>query len=153
MFVETTININIKYYNKLTEAADASGLSRGQIISSLMRRLADDFEIYNASWSSVRYQKKDVKKNWRQLYLTLTMDEYEYFIDLRKFLKLSISRIVAIVIDKYLDEIMYKVHKNTNNYRYHNYIFSKNTIDGIICWVLYWGLPKKLLPFDSINTT
>ena len=75
-------------------------------------------------------------------------DEYEYFLDLRKILKMSVSLIVAYAVEKFLDMLMKE--NNTDNNRYRNYIIAREVIDNIICWKLIWGFPrnlKKLLHF------
>ncbi|OHD63030.1 MAG: hypothetical protein A2176_09420 [Spirochaetes bacterium RBG_13_51_14] len=75
----------------------------------------------------------------------LKPDEYEFFLDLRKVFKQSVSRLVAYAIDKYLDEITQKIRKGSDNYRFKNYAISRIIIEGVICWVLYWGVPRKLI--------
>jgi hypothetical protein len=44
---------------------------------------------------------------------------------------------------KYLDELL-KKNFNTDKYFYKNYIFIMKTIDGTVCWQVYWGIPQKL---------
>jgi hypothetical protein len=145
MLIETTINIHIDILNRLSRAGQVSGYSKRDIISMLMRRYSFDNTRPPILWSRVKYQKRDVKGNWQRLHLVLNPDEYEYFLDLRKVLKLSVSGCIAYAVDKFLDEILNKIKKFSDNYRYKNYTFSGIIVDGIICWILYWGIPKHLI--------
>ena len=69
-------------------------------------------------------------------------DEYEYFLDLRKLLKKSISAIVAYAVKKYFKGI---IKSNiTDNYPFKNYVIIKETINNVITWRLFWGYPEKM---------
>ena len=106
MHIETTININIDILDRLLQASSITGESKRNIISSLMRRLSEDYEKIAVPWKRIAYQKRDSKNKWKRLHVTLLPDEYEFFLDLRKACKLSVSRLVAYAVDKYLDEIV-----------------------------------------------
>jgi hypothetical protein len=73
--------------------------------------------------------------------------EYEYYLDMRKFYKMSVSFILAYAVMKYINEVVNELlngNKNTDNYSYRNYIFIKTTSNETICWQIYWGVPQKL---------
>jgi len=110
-----------------------------------MRRLGDDHDIMVATWSRVRYQKRGERGNWRHMHLTLRPDEYEFFLDLRKVFKFSVSRLVAYAIEKYLEEIVKKLSNGSDNYRYKNYMFQRVIVDDVICWILSWGIPRTII--------
>lgn len=110
-----------------------------------MRRLGDDHDNMVATWSRVRYQKRDETGNWRHLHLTLRPDEYEFFLDLRKVFKFSVSSLVAYAVEKYLEEIVKKLSKGSDNYRYKNYMFQRFIVDGVICWIFSWGIPRTII--------
>jgi len=144
MYIVTTVNINIVILTRISQASILTGTSKNCIISSILRRFAYDHEKYEKSWSRVRYQNRDIKENWRNLHITLRPDEYEFFIDFRKFYKLSVSHCIAIAVKQYLDEIIHKIINRGDNYRYKNYTISRILINGVICWMQYWGAPNKL---------
>jgi hypothetical protein len=145
MNIETTINTNSYVSLMILKASRLTGQPKKQVVSSLMRRLADDHEEMAVTWSRVRYQKRDIKSNWRHMHLTLRPDEYEFFLDLRKVYKFSVSYLIAYAVEKYLEEIIKKLSKGSDNYRYKNYMFQSLIVDGVICWILSWGIPRSML--------
>ncbi len=145
MYIDTTININTSIFGMISRAVLLTGQPKNLIISSVMRRLADDYERLVQPWSRVRYQKRDAAGNWRLMHLSLKPDEYEFFLDLRKVFKFSVSCLIANAIEKYLDEILNKIHRGADNYWYENYMFSCVIVDGVICWILSWGVPRTLI--------
>jgi hypothetical protein len=147
MFIETTININIDVLDRLSDASIRTGESKRNIISSLLQRVSGDYEKIAAPWKRIAYQKRDTKKKWRRLHLTLVPDEYEFFLDLRKACKLSVSRLVAYGVEKYLDEVVADFMKGTDNYRYSNYTMSYFNDRGTVCLIHYWGIPEKVLSY------
>lgn len=145
MNIETTINLNSNIISLISRAALLTGFSRRDIISSVMRRLGDDHKEMTITWTRVRYQKRDVNPNWHLLHITLKPDEYEYFLDLRKVFKFSISYLISIAIEKYLHEILKILRDNIDNFRYCNYLFTRKIVDGVVCWTLSWGIPRRLI--------
>jgi hypothetical protein len=147
MFIETTMYVHINLMQKLNNGANATGRCITSIIKLLMQRVMEDNQKLLKSCSRVKYQERDVKENWHRLHLVLNEYEYEYYLDMRKFFKMSVSFILAYAVRRYLDEILCELHngnKNTDNYCYKNYIFVKNVIGKVICWKIYWGVPPKL---------
>ena len=112
-----------------------------------MQRVMNDNQAMLKSYSRIKYQARDDKENWYLVHLVLNEYEYEYYLDMRKFFKMSVSYIVAYAVKRYLDEIideLLNMNKNTDNYLYRNYILITKTINSVICWQIYWGVPLKL---------
>lgn len=145
MFIQTTINIKCNNLEKLLKATLITGKSKTYILSCLMNRLSKDITILERYWSRIQYQQRSNKKVWRCVHVSIRQDEYEFFIDLRKIYKSSVSFLIAYGIEKYLDEIVRKILNSVDNYSYRNYILSRVVISGVVCWILYWGLPDILL--------
>ena len=145
MYIETTVYIKIDILDRLLEASAVTGESKRNIISTLMRRLSEDYEKLAVPWKRIRYQKRDKKNKWKRLHATLLPDEYEFFQDLRKACKSSVSRLVTFAVEKYLDEIVAEFIKGTDNYRYSNYTISYFKNKGVVCLIHYWGIPEKPL--------
>lgn len=143
--IDTTINIDRDLQNRLEDAAGKTGISRMKIISCLMRRAGAGGMDRPRPWCQVKYQARRDKAHWKTAHVYLRGDEYEYFCDLKKVFKLSVSHIIARAIDYYLDEIVALLNGGTDNYHYHNYIFSTIRVHDVTCLVFYWGIPPQLL--------
>src|SRR4030042_96546 len=149
MLIRTTIRINVATLDRLTRASARMGQPIILIISSLLRRLAEDHDTLVNPWQRIKYQDRDIRENWRCYHLDLRPDEYEFFLDLRKLFKQSLSRLLVCAVIKYLDAMTGRLCNCLDNYRYRNYILSKIIIEGVICWVLYWGIPPALFNKSS----
>ena len=114
----------------------------GSVIKNILKMIMDK-EPNNFSFNKpIKYQDSAPKKKWHKFHLLLKNDEYEYFIDLRKFFKMSVSAIVSFAVKKYY-KVMMKL-KKTDNYPFKNYIIQKRIINNVITWKIYWGYPKKM---------
>jgi hypothetical protein len=78
------------------------------------------------------------------MHVTLRGDEYEFFIDQRKVLKLSVSFIFAYAVEHYLDELMQLMKYECDNYQYRNYAIMNIVLDNVSCWLLCWGIPHEI---------
>ncbi len=147
MLVETTINTHKSVLKLLNDGAARTFRSRTFMIKLLMQRVMNDNQRMLKSYSRIKYQARDDKKNWYLVHLVLNEYEYEYYLDMRKFFKMSVSYILAYAVKRYLSEIideLLDMSKNTDNYLYRNYILIIKTINNVICWQIYWGIPLKL---------
>lgn len=147
MNIETTIHIQRNTLEMLERGAAITGRSRTLIIKMLMQRLMRDNQKMLQSHSRIRYQERDLKENWHRLHIVMSEYEYDYFLDMRKLYKMSVSLILAFAVRHYLDEVMNILldkHQITDNYLFRNYLLIKKIIDGVICWQIYWGIPRKL---------
>lgn len=159
MDVQTTINMNKMIMQELNKASGKLNLSRTCIIRLLLKQFIDDNKKINIFNSPVKYQARDKESNWSLFHLTLRQDEYECCLDLRKIYKMSLSSIIAFSVGKYIKRI-YAIFSTTtpenisDNYLYHNYLFSINIIDGIKCIRIYWGITniEKALTDNYQNT-
>lgn len=95
----------------------------------------------------VQYQERSDKESWKTIHLTVREDEYEYLLDLRKLLKMSVSRILAFAVKKYLAKLNEKNITDKNHYK--NYVIIKEFVNNIVCWRLFWGYPPNIGRFLS----
>ena len=146
MIIETTVYIHKNTLVMLNRGAAVTGRARTFIIKLLMQRLMRDNHKMLQSHSRVKYQARADKEEWHRLHMVMNEYEYEYYLDMRKFFKMSVSYIFAFAVRRYLDEVMNELINGniiTDNYRFRNYIFIKKIIDDVICWQIYWGVPHK----------
>ena len=106
--------------NKIDRAFLKTGKSRNYIITILLKRAMVDKQKLLKLNKIVKYQKRDPLKQWHHFHVRYREDMYEFCQDMRKFYKLSISRILAFSVGKYLDKIINELInknlvKNTDN--------------------------------------
>ncbi len=140
--METTLYINADILEKINYAARIRRTSRSDMIVMLLREVMNDMPDPAGAGKMVQYQKKGKAEDWYRFHVNLRMDEYEYFLDVRRLLKMSVSLILAYAVNKYLKQLMNTI--NTDNYQHKNYILAKTVIDNIVCWKLIWGFPPNL---------
>jgi hypothetical protein len=147
MLIESTVHMHKSTLEMLERGAERTGRTRTFIIKVLMQRVMSTNQHMIKSNARIKYQSRDNKENWHRLHVVLNEYEYEYYLDMRKFYKMSVSFILAYAAIRYLDEILNELlnrSKNTDNYLYKNYIFITKTINKVIYWQIYWGIPQKL---------
>ncbi|MFC1669404.1 hypothetical protein ACFL20_03375 [Spirochaetota bacterium] len=147
--IQTTLNINKNVLYKLNQASDVSGRSRTELIVMLLKKVMKNDCVKSCIERSIKYQQCNEKKSWHTFHITFRGDEYEYFVDLRKLLKMSLSYILAFAVKKYLNSII--SGESTDNYMFENYIIAKEDADGIIYWKLFWGVPDKIAKYINFH--
>jgi hypothetical protein len=140
--METTLNIHTDISKKITRAAQTRGISRSEMIAILIKKVMDDVSNPGRMGKMIQYQKRSRPDEWQTFHLYVREDDYEYFLDLRKLLKMSVSLILAYAVEKYLFKLLKK--DSTDNNRYRNYVIIKDVIDDIICWKFIWGFPPNI---------
>lgn len=148
MTVETTVNIDPGVLMKLNRAADETGMNRSEIVVMVMRKALKDFSRCAPHDRAVRYQGKSAAITRRRLHLALFRRDYEYFLDMRKFFKRSVSLMVVFSVNEYLDNVIKMVlddnyNSEADNYPYQNYLIVPEMVDDVICWKIYWGKPEN----------
>jgi len=145
MNIHTTINISANDRKVIAKTSAMLEIKKSALISSLAQYAGRKIRACPDMGSSIRYQEKRPKDEWRRLHLSFRGDEYEYCIDLRKVFKLSVSCFIAHAIKHYLDDLIKLIIKGTDNYRYRNYAMMSFNIENVMCRVYYWGIPRVLL--------
>jgi len=142
--METTLNIHINILKKIAEAAQLQGIPRSSMIILLLQKVMGENLQPIVIGKLVRYQKRSRPEDWHAFHVQLREDEYEYFLDLRKFRKMSVSLILAYAVKKYLRNLYNKNGTDNNRSQYKNYVVVKEFIDRIPSWKLIWGYPPKV---------
>ncbi|MBP7736067.1 MAG: hypothetical protein KA369_08870 [Spirochaetes bacterium] len=149
--METTLYIQNDIFQQITKAARIKEISRSAMISILLKKVMNETKNPDCLWKMVHYQQKRKPEEWHRFHFVMRPDDYEYFLDLRKLLKMSVSLILAYAVNKYLHKLLSK--NITDNYRYQNYIIIKNNIDTIPSWTLVWGYPPNISDYLQKHTT
>ncbi len=137
--METTLNIHREILNQISEAAQIRSISRSEMIAYLLKEVMGEISDHGSLGSTVKYQKGRKPCNWHRFHVTVKDDMYEYWQDLRKLLKMSVSFILAFAVRKYLSKLMNK--KIADNYRFLYYSIKKEVEKNVIIWKNIWGLP------------
>ena len=127
---------------QINRAALALGMSRSKTIILMLKQVMKNIPDPGRMGRLVQYQPRSSRENWHRFHIQLRIDDYEYLLDLRKLLKMSVSSILAYALEKYGNKVI--LSKKTDNYRYINYMIMREVIDGIICWRFIWGFPSRI---------
>ena len=145
----TTINIDLPNLKRLTGASIALSTSRTALISVILKYMSRKPLKHFEAKLGIEYQPRSLDHQWHVFHLRLSRDEYDFFQDMRRICKMSISYIIAFAIQNYLNEIIKLFRGKVDSYRYHNYAIMQINIGDVICWAIYWGIPDKLLKVPS----
>jgi hypothetical protein len=140
--METTLNIRTDILEKIAIAAQSMNISYSAMIVILIKKTMDQISDPARLGRMVQYQERSNSDDWHTFHVQLRVDDYEYFLDLRKLLKMSVSLILAYAVKKFLSKLTEK--DITDNNRHINYTVIKEVIDNIICWKFLWGYPPNI---------
>lgn len=139
--MNTTLNIHFEIFNIITAAAQTHSISPSAMIIRLMKKVVNDTSKPHRKGTMVRYQRTCEPDAWRIIHITLRPDDYEYLLDLRKILKMSVSLILAYAVRKYLNN---NEGSFIDNYQYNNYKIIRKVKNSIVSWEFIWGNPPDL---------
>jgi len=151
MKIRTTMNLCHDDVLALEGAAITAGVTRTALVSALLRRMAELEKRRGRAWERVRYQERDETANWRKVHISPRGDEYEFFIDMRKVKKLSVSHLVSLAIRELMDEVLKMIVGKADRYRYRNYAIVGIIVENVICWLMCWGVPPRLPTGDDLQ--
>ena len=146
--IETTAYIDRECINLLTGMADEAGVSRSKLVILLLKRVMKDHATLVRYDRAVRYQARKPVVARKRLHISIDLREYEFFIDMRKLFKLSVSFLIAFAVREHLDELLTKLadekyDEYADNYPYYHYLIIPEKVDSAICWKIFWGIPEN----------
>lgn len=153
MKIETTCMMHEEAIGLLKEAEQITGKKRIELVILAMRKMLGNHAAYIRKYNRVEYQKRFDNETGERIVkhrvkVRILEREYDYFQDMRKFFRRSISLIMAIAIKEYLhviiDELLTGNNIDTNNYTYENYALIEKCIKNITTFHIWWGIPPKL---------
>lgn len=138
----TTINVHKDILRIITLAALRSGRSRRAIIIEVLMKMMHDLDRRIFKQTTMQYQTTQKKDLWHCFHIWFDEDEYEYFNDLKKITKCSLSLLIALAVKKYIDRNGADRGSQRTTYPpYDHYVMVTEIIDGITSWRYFWGLP------------
>ena len=141
--MKSTLNIGIDIMNQISKAAGAKGMYCSTLIVILLKKAMKDIGNPDCLGRLVQYQKRRRKQEWHTFHINWKEYEYEYFQDMKKLCKNSVSLLLAKAVKKYLGKK--NRIKKSDNYLFINYTIVKELIDNIICWRYIWGYSPALV--------
>jgi hypothetical protein len=143
----TTLNIDNDIFRAISLHAESKGISKSKLIKKLIKKCMQKSRFIK-SGNPVKYQESRTRDSWHVFHIRLCDCDYEFFLDLRKVLKSSVSRILAFAVEQYLG----KETKDVDNYCYNSYsVVMVRKIDGIQ-WQLNWSISKTSRDQNDKNT-
>ena len=140
--MKTTLNIRIDILEQIAKAADFNKISCSGMIILLIQKVMADISDPGRLGRMVQYQGRARRDEWHVFHIILREDMYEYWLDARKLLKMSVSLILAYAVKRFLGK---GVKSNiSDNYLFRNYIIMKEVIDSVIIWKFIWGCPPHI---------
>jgi len=144
--IETTINMLDNVREAVDDAAIATGRTRSGVVVSLVRKVLKDHGFMTRFDQRVQYQDRDETAVWRKTRVALAERDYEMFLDGRKFFKRSVSLLVALAVERYLDKLVEMLlsddyDEDADNYPFPNYIIAKKMSGIVVGWHIFWGFP------------
>jgi len=101
--IETSANLDATTYERIIAAAEENNIHVRHIIHILFKRMLLDIPLKNKVFSRVKYQERIRGRKWKLFRLRLSESMYEGCIDMRKLHKMSVSFILDVAVDLYLD--------------------------------------------------
>lgn len=142
--METTLNVHTDVFKMVFKEARSRKISCSSLIVELLLMVMAENERPIVIGRPVKYQKRHKSEDWHTFHLQLREDEYEYLLDLRKLLKMSVSLILAYAVEKFLVNQNSDESADNNRYLYRNYVVIREYIGNIPSWRLIWGYPPNI---------
>ncbi len=148
--MHTTLNIRNDIFQRIEKAAKIHKKSSPEMIYLLLEKFGADIPNSGKIGVLVQYQTRRNPEDWHRHHVKVREDMYEYWLDMRKLLKMSVSLILAKAVEKFLRKKL-KL-KSTDNNLFKNYIIMKEIVDSVIVWKFIWGWPPDLGKFMTKNS-
>jgi hypothetical protein len=101
--IETSANLDASTYERIIAAANDNQIHVRHIVHVLFKRMLLDIPLKNKVFSRVKYQERISGRKWKLFRLRLSEAMYEGCVDMRKLHKMSVSFILDVAVDLYLD--------------------------------------------------
>ncbi len=155
MNIKTTYVMCDEVIGLLAEAEEKTKYQKEELLVKAMRKMMKDYERYERDAGRIEYQKRFDEETGEQIIkhrvkMRLLIREYNYFQDMRKFFRRSISLVMAIAVYTYLAEIVEKILQkdyealHADNYPFECYAIMGKCIENIPTWRIWWGVPPDL---------
>ena len=146
----TTLNLELTTYLELKELASLKEVSVGTIIVSLMKLLSYEIEHRKMPERLVEYQKLSEGEEWYTCHVYWSFPEYQHFVDMRNFFKMSVSFLVATALRMYGYQLLDSGNPEEwdDKNLFPHYSFGKQRVSGDYYFMICWG---NMTEYPDIN--
>ena len=141
--IKSSVNINIGKLSLLEKFSEVNELSINEVVALLLRKILEDGKYSARKFRAVKYQEVDPDKNWDTLTVYFEDVDYEFFTDMRKFFKESVSLLLSKAIDLFLDTILSEVKDILLNYADSDWDIRSDDVERGVIWSVYWIKPGQ----------
>ena len=148
--IHTTINLHPEFYEYLfNEYARFLKLSYTELACVIMKYVSQEMPQRKRPRRAVEYQRSpyEGKTNWVTVHLYLTEEEYDHFVDMRTFLKMSVSYMITWGLTKYSNHIFCGKWADKNLFP--RYSFGQVIVAGRQFFIVGWGKLTKYTGMSS----
>ncbi|MBN2435758.1 MAG: hypothetical protein JXK07_10885 [Spirochaetes bacterium] len=136
--MKTTIYVKRTILEQLKKKAKKDNITLSELISrlltSLIRKKISSKSFYHRP---IKYQESDSKIGFHRLHVCFSLDQYEVFLDARKFFKSSVSRLLFLAMKALEKNIL----SFSDKYYIENYFYDKKYYNGHIRLIQKWKIP------------
>ena len=143
----TTFNIERSVFDELVKVAEEKGGTISGTIRILLKLVSEEMKHRKMPRRPVKYQQLPEQGEWHTFHIRLTVQEYEHFVDMRKFFKKSVSLLIAYAVKKYgqlfLDCLQPELGKGRDKYIFPHYSLGYEILSGQQYFTICWGKTER----------
>lgn len=139
MTTDTTVVMKEEVRSALERGIRGSGRSRTALVVMAMKRMMEKRGGLARAFRCVEYQERGCE--WRRVHVRVYARDLEFFSDARLVFKRSVSLLIAMAIERHLDEILRD--ECTDNYPFPSRALCEEIVNSVVCWKIYWGIPPN----------
>ena len=146
--VHTTVNIHPDFYKYFfAHYRDTLKVSNTELVCIIMKLLSLEMPQRTRPTGAVRYQDQHSEK-WIIVHLYLTDEEYDHFVDMRNFFKMSVAHLISYGLSKYYSQILAQRWPDKNLFP--EYSFGQMVVWGQQYFIICWGKGTEYSEKSSI---
>ena len=147
--IRTTCVMKLDVWAALLDASLKTKMDMCTILVRITKMLFRDYSKYVNLYGQLKYQERTPKGTKKRVHISMSECTYDYFQDMRKVFRKSISFMFAIAVEEYLDQIVEELLKQEcvkpeDNYPFENYAILEKRIEDVTCWLICWGVPEDV---------
>ena len=152
---QSSIYIRDDLLSKLNNAANLLDMKRSRLIEALLIKFMDNTKGGEKTWKMLKYQKIDKGAGAAPICIFWRFDVYERSCDVKKAYKMSVSFVIAVAIENYLDELVREIldrldKEGTYNYNTF-YMINAHYHENSFIYTTVWNNPGPEILWKVTN--